>query len=224
MKVTLKFILIILLYTVTSCDLKLQKPYEFEPEVKPYNAYANQTVWEWLQTQKTPEATPGVTPVLSLTKFDYLIEAIEYTGLQEEFNRKTDKRTFFLLNNAAFAGTNRIFNALGATATTIGLPAVRALNKARLTTLLKYHIIDQYITQIDPLYVIGANYFFQTLNEGDTGKMLLRRTDRWAIQVNPAVVAPLTTTRKGVNVSNHNLIYANGIAHVLPDYARNVAF
>jgi Fasciclin domain len=222
MKTSLKFGLIILLYTVTSCsDLKLQKPYEFEPDVKTYATYENQTVWEWLQTQKS--AAPAT--LLEPFKFDYLIEAIEYTGLQEEFNRKTDKRTFFLLNNGAFVGANKIFQALGGTATTAGLAAIRTRDKVRLTNLLKYHIINQYVTQIDPLYAFATNYFFQTLNDGDAGKILLRRTERWEIQLNPATVPPLAATRRAVNVRNHNLLYANGIAHSLnSDYARNVAF
>jgi hypothetical protein len=217
MKNIFKIIGSLAIFTTLSCDLKLQKPFEFVPAVNEIATYENQTVWEWLQTQKSP----GGIAAIDQFKFDYLIEAIEYTGLQEEFNRRNDRRTFFLLNNNAFDDAGKILQTL----TTRVTGPVNSADKTRLTNLLKYHIIDkEYIQQDNPLKVFGADYFFQTLNEGDAGKMLLRRNELYAISINPASIFPLAATRRGTGVRTHNLKYANGIAHVLNDYTRNVAF
>lgn len=216
MKITLSFFLLAILLSVSSCELKIQKPFKFVPEVADIDTYENQTVWEWLQTQKTPAGAA----VIDQYKFDYLIQAIEYTGLIDEFNRKGDKRTFLLLNNNAFDDANKIFQTL--TGSVAG--PVNKADKTRLTNVLKYHIINEYIEQNNPLKVIAADYFFQTLNDGDNGKILLRRDERYTITVNPATVPPLSTARRGTTVRTHNLRYSNGIAHVLNDYTRNVAF
>ena len=217
MRTYINYILAITLsLLVFSCDLKVQKPFDFVPDTKEIATYEDQTVWEWLQTQKSPAGAA----VLDQFKFDYLIEAIQYTGLVDEFNRRSDRRTFLLLNNNGFAGTGKIFQALSNKIT----GPVSGLDKARLTNVLKYHIINQYITQVDPLKVYGTDYFFQTLNDGDAGKILLRRDERYNVSINPATVSPLTAARRGTSVRTHNLRYANGIAHVLNDYTRNVAF
>jgi hypothetical protein len=211
------FFILVLFLPLIGCDLEVQKPFEFVPETKNIATYEDKTVWEWLQTQKSPTSLTAVDQY----KFDFLIDAIEYTGLVDEFNRKSDRRTFLLLNNNAFDDANKILQTLTGKVT----GPVRAADKTRLTNLLKYHIIDkEYITQIDPLKVYGSDYFFQTLNEGDNGKILLRRDERYTVSVNPATVFPLTATRRGTTVRTHNLRYANGIAHVLNDYTRNVAF
>jgi hypothetical protein len=89
----------------------------------------------------------------------------------------------------------------------------RAADKTRLTTLLKYHIIDkEYITQVDPLKTIRTNYFSQTLNEGDNGKILFQHDPLCWILANPTIVFSLTAARRGTSVRTHNLRYDNGIA------------
>lgn len=216
MKIITSFALVVLLSMATSCELKIQKPFEFVPDVANIATYENQTVWEWLQTQKSPTGSTAVDQF----KFDYLIQAIEYTGLIDEFNRKGDRRTFFLLNNNAFDDAGEILQTLTGSLTG---PVTRA-DKVRLTNVLKYHIVNEYIEQNNPLKVYAADYFFQTLNEGDNGKMLLRRDELFRVSVNSATVPPLTATRRGTTVRTHNLRYANGIAYVVNDYTRNVAF
>ncbi len=214
----LKQLLILVVFLpLIGCGLEIQKPFEFVPETANIATYENQTVWEWLQTQKSPSSLTAVDQY----KFDFLIEAIEYTGLVDEFNRRTDRRTFLLLNNNAFDDTGKILQTLTGKVT----GPVRAADKTRLTNLLKYHIVDkEYITQVDPLKTYDTDYFFQTLNEGDNGKILLRRDPLYRVSVNPATVFPLTASRRGSAVRTHNLRYANGIAHVLNDYTRNIAF
>lgn len=216
MKKTLIFCAMMVLVGLSSCDLELQKPFKFVPEVPDIATFESQTVWEWLQTQKSP----GGLVVVDQYKFDYLIAAIEYTGLVDEFNRRSDKRTFLLLNNNAFDDSGEILQTLTGALTG---PVTRA-DKARLTAVLRYHIVNDYIEQNNPLRVFAADYFFQTLNEGDNGKILFRRDERYTVTINPATVPPLTATRRGATVRNHNLRFANGIGHVLNDYTRNVIF
>lgn len=203
-----------LVFLLTSCDLEVQKPYEFQPEVFPLETFENQTVWEWLQTQKSP----GGLAAVDQYKFDFLVEAIQLTGMQEEFNRKGDKRTFLLLNNNAFDDANEILQTLtGSTKKTL-----KDANVDRLKNVLKYHILEEYVLQIPTLEVFGQEYIFQTLLPGEDGKIVLQRNERYAITVNSTT--SLSTTVRSAGVRSHNYQFNNGIGHVLNDYVRNKPF
>ncbi|GHB73002.1 hypothetical protein GCM10007390_28870 [Persicitalea jodogahamensis] len=199
---------------MTGCDLEVQKPYDFQPEVFPLATFENQTVWDWLQTQKSP----GGLAAVDQYKFDFLIEAIELTGLKEEFNRKGDKRTFLLLNNNAFDDANEILQTLtGSTKKTL-----KDADVGRLKNVLLYHIVEEYILQIPTLEVINQEYMFQTLISGEDGKIVLQRNDRYSISVNNTT--SLSTTVRSANVRSHNFRFNNGIGHILNDYVRNRPF
>ena len=199
---------------MTGCDLEIQKPYDFKPEVFPLATFENQTVWEWLQTQKSP----GGLAAVDQYKFDFLIEAIQLTGLQEEFNRKGDKRTFLLLNNNAFDDANEILQTLtGSTKKTL-----KDADVGRLKNVLLYHIVEEYILQIPTLQVIDQEYTFQTLIPGEDGKIVMKRNDRYSIAVNSTT--SLSTTSRAANVRSHNFQFNNGIGHILNDYVQNKPF
>lgn len=199
---------------ITGCDLEIQKPYKFQPEVFPLVTFEDQTVWEWLQTQKSPNGLAAVDEF----KFDYLIEAIQLTGLQEEFNRKGDKRTFLLLNNNAFDDANEILQTLtGSTKNTL-----KSANVGRLKNVLLYHVVEEYVLQIPTLEVIDQEYMFQTMIPGEDGKIVMKRNDRYSISVNNTT--SLSTTARAANVRSHNFRFNNGIGHVLNDYVRNKPF
>lgn len=207
------FVVLITSILFTGCDdLKIQKPFNYVPEKFEEVTFENQTMWEFLQTQKS------TTPTQDLFKFDKMIEAIEYCGLVEEYNRPGDKRTFLLLNNSAFTAASQINAALSGKTTT----AVTALNKERLTTLLKYHIIESVVYQIPTLEVFLVDYFFQSLVPGDEGRVSMRRNERYSITVNASTSLP--STKKQVSVRTHNLRVKNGIGHVTNGYARYKPF
>lgn len=199
---------------MTGCDLEIQKPYDFQPEVFPLATFEDQTVWEWLQTQQSPNGLAAVDQY----KFDFLIEAIQLTGMQEEFNRKGDKRTFLLLNNNAFDDANEILQTL--TGSTKG--SLKAANAARLRNVLMYHIVEEYVLQIPTLEVINQEYMFQTMIPGEDGLIVMKRNDRYSISVNNT--SSLSTTARAANVRSHNFRFNNGIGHILNDYVRNRPF
>jgi len=199
---------------LTGCDLEIQKPYDFQPEVFPLATFEDQTVWEWLQTQQSPNGLAAVDQY----KFDFLIEAIQLTGMQEEFNRKGDKRTFLLLNNNAFDDANEILQTL--TGSTKG--SLKAANAARLRNVLMYHIVEEYVLQIPTLEVINQEYMFQTMIPGEDGLIVMKRNDRYSISVNNT--SSLSTTARAANVRSHNFRFNNGIGHILNDYVRNRPF
>ncbi|MBU1822520.1 MAG: fasciclin domain-containing protein [Bacteroidetes bacterium] len=208
------FILLGGLFLLTGCDLEIQKPYDFQPEVFPLATFEDQTVWEWLQTQQSPNGLAAVDQY----KFDFLIEAIQLTGMQEEFNRKGDKRTFLLLNNNAFDDANEILQTL--TGSTKG--SLKAANVARLRNVLMYHIVEEYVLQIPTLEVINQEYMFQTMIPGEDGLIVMQRNDRYSISVNNT--SSLSTTARAANVRSHNFRFNNGIGHILNDYVRNRPF
>jgi hypothetical protein len=218
MKNTLKYIVSRLLvgamfFVWAGCGLSIQEPYEFKEEVPTLIDFKNQTVWDWLQTQKSPDTAT----IKSANKFDFMIEAINHAGLQDLYKTGSNQ-TFILLNNGAFNRTNEIFPVL--TGTTAG-PITRA-DKVRLANLLKYHIVKAYIDQIKALPVWGRSYEFDSQLEGASGKIHFMRNERYFISINSS--ADLVTTKKSITIVGHNYVFSNGIGHISSNYARLTAF
>lgn len=202
-----------MLFFLAGCGLSVQKPYDFVEDVPTLPDFTNQTAWDWLQTQKSPEGS-----ATKLTnKFDFLIEAIEYAGLQDLY-KTGSKQTFILLNNNAFNRANEIYPVLTGAVTG---PITRA-DKVRLSNILKYHIIKSYVDQAQALPVWGRSYEFETLLDGPSGKIHLQRNERYGITINTSTDLP--TTRKSATIVAHNYIFSNGIAHISANYARLTAF
>lgn len=198
----------------TSCDLELQDTFEFNDELGPEITFDNQTVWEWLQTQKSPTDT-----IMVDDKFDLLIQAIEMTGMIEEYNQTTtNERTYLLLNNAAFIGDNDIIEVV--TGEQDGDLADADLRI--LKNLLSYHIVTSYVDQVPTLFEYGVDYQFQTLIPGEDGEIYFRRDERYAITVNGANQLPASARQVGV--FNHNYVFQNGIGHHLNGYTRSIPF
>jgi hypothetical protein len=195
------------------CGLSVQKPYEYEPEVLKLVEFKDKTVWDWLQTQKTPDTAK----TKANNKFDFMIDAITYAGLEEEY-KSGSNQTFILLSNAAFTGAAEINFAL--TGKTAG--PITTADKVRLTNVLKSHIVTAYVDQIQALPVIGTSYEFDTKGTGANSKMYMSRTERYFMSINSATNLP--TTKKAVTISGHNYVFSNGIGHIANTHARLVAF
>lgn len=209
-----------LMLGLTNCNLKLQEPFEFVPEVPPLTTFKDKTAWAWLQTQKTPDTAT----TLNGQKFDLFIEAITLTGLEAEFTKAGDQRTFLLLNNGAFTGTGRIVQLLAnSTSTTIKkLPTLTDAAKVRLANILKYHIIDAYVDQVNAVPISDAHYNFKTLATAPNDVIWFNRDVRFALTINASPSLP--ATKRTFTVSRHNYIFQNGIGHILNNYAGIVAF
>ncbi len=195
-----------ILFTTGCSKLKLQEEFKFVPETAELTTFKDKTVWEWIQTNPNNE-------------FNYLIQAINLTGMQADFSTNTELRTYFLLKDAAFTGNSELMKALTGSATA-PLSSVAA---ARLKAVLQYHMIEKYIDQgPDNMPTLNKDYLFQTLLPGDAGLMSIRRTEFFALQINFSPALP--NTKKGTSSLRHNYIFKNGIAHLSVNYLRAVPF
>lgn len=227
----LKNIKVVLLIGITliffGCDLEEQERFVFEPDVKLEDPFANGTAWQFLSSDLVNGNLNDEGGLIG-DHYDYMSAAIQAAGMVDEYNTPNDGRTFLMLNNNAFTGDGNVIELItGSPDFGEGETPSQVMARADLDVLriiLRYHIITRYITQTDPLIELGVNYEFQTLIPGEAGKIVLRRDDRWRIDINrnPAPL-PSTATGGGNNerVRNYNYVFSNGIGHSLNDPVRN---
>ncbi len=201
-------VLVLLISLLTNCDLPTQPKFEFDSEIAPLVTFEDQTILEWMGSEA---AVSGSTN----NNFNILVDAIALTGLESEYNSPGDRRTFLMLNNEAFTGGGEIFSILGVTA----LDSLDATGVDRLKTILRYHIVEEYVDQgAEALPVLLTNYLFQTLIPGDDGMISFNRDERFRLNINRAVGLP--GTARGTQARNHNYIFSNGVGHHVRDYVR----
>jgi len=196
------FALLSLMILLPSCDLALQ---------------------EGLQTRTQRNDEGG----LIGEEFNYMIAAIEKAGMVEEYNNSSiSERTYLMLNNNAFTGNGDVIALVTGSATVEpGATPAQALENAdveKLRTILQYHIVTTYVAQVPTLFEFGVNYIFQTLIPGEDGVIVMQRDDRYRIDINKAPAPlPSTATSQPERVRAHNLVFQNGIGHVVADIVRN---
>ena len=78
-------VLLVIIGTMNSCDMPLQKNYDYESSV--LDPHVNMTAWEYINSR------PDI--------FSTYIEAIEYTGMKDYFTQTDTEYTFLALNNTA---------------------------------------------------------------------------------------------------------------------------
>lgn len=224
---TLNIAVFLLLSVALASCLPLQENYDFEPEVDAVDPFANGTAWDFIQsaTQFNDEGN------LVGEHFNYLEAAIRKADMVEEFNQTaTTDRTYLLLNNNAFTGSNDVIDIITGS-DTIGVGATPEETMERvdtpekletLRTVLKYHIIETYVAQVPTLEEREIWYLFQTMIPGEDGLIALKRDHVWRIDINKdGAPLPATATSQGERVRNHNYIFNNGIGHHLSDPVRN---
>ncbi|MEM1356547.1 MAG: fasciclin domain-containing protein [Bacteroidota bacterium] len=200
--------LFLLVGLATSCDLPVQPKFEFEPEIGELVTFEDQTVLEWMRSDASIGGNTNV-------NFDILVSAIEATGMEAEYSNSGDRRTFLMLNNEAFTGGGEIFSVLGVDA----IDSLDATGIDRLRTILRYHIIDDYVDQgPEALPALLIHYFFQTLIPGEDGRISVNRDERFRMNINRADGLP--GTARGTQVRQHNYVFSNGIGHHIRDYVR----
>lgn len=212
----MKNIIILFLAAIglASCELELQRPFNYVEGVPELVTFKDQTALDFIKTKLTP-AGEAANP----DNLDSMYRAIQLAGLEAEYEGGNGERTFLFITNLAWGntGANRISRDLG------NVRNLALINKDRLTNLLKYHIIDAYVDQRDALPDWRQFYYFQTLVPDEVGIMSFTRNERYSININNGPNIP-TTTRRGSGVYRHNYILKNGIAHYLNTYVRYQAF
>ena len=206
------------------CDLDLQERFVFEPDVDLTDPFKDITAWQFINSSQATQLNEDGS--LNGDRFNYLVAAIEAAGLVDEYNGTNANRTYLMLNNNAFTGDGDVIvlitgsDEVAEDETPDEVMARADLDVLRL--ILRYHIINAYIKQNDPLIEFNVNYTFQTLIPGEAGKIVLRRDDRLRIDVNrsPAPL-PSTATSQNERLRNYNYVFSNGIGHSINDPVRN---
>lgn len=200
--------LLLIISSLTSCDLQRQRQFEFDPEIPPQVTF-DMTALEFLQMHPDDD-------------FHYLDSAIALTGMEAEYSSNESRRTYLLLKDRAFTDRGEILQQVSG-ATDTPLDSLDATQIERLRYALRYHIIDAYIENgFDPLNVLFQDYFFQTLIPGEEGLISINRDDRFRLHVNDSNA--LQGTKKGGRVNEHNYIFTNGVAHLTTDSYRNARY
>lgn len=190
----------------SSCDLELQEQFEFDPALEPQQTFEDMTVLEWLRTNPREE-------------FDYMLQAIELTGLEAEYSTNTERRTYILLKDRAFTDGGEILQTL--TGSREG--SLDSADVDRLANILRYHIVTDYIeNDSELLFVLFQDYLFQSLVPDFDGQISFQRDERFRLQINRSNA--LAGTKKAGRMANHNYIFSNGVAHLTVDHYRNVRF
>lgn len=211
-------------FALFSCDLELQKEWEYVPE--PFgNRPLGMTALEWMQMINSDTRYQDVN---GLAEFDFLLQAIERTGLEELYLGQDTTKTYLLLRNSAWNGNNQLIQNMAGNR---NYP-LDSISNERLEQVLKYHIIDEYLSQP----VIPKNDFFlyyQTLVSGDSGLIEInKRLFDQSIRINtsiarigsPSTPSNMPSASRGTVVNLHNFIFTNGIGHQLNNYVRYQPF
>lgn len=206
----------------SACDLELQKGFDFVPEIDATDPYAEMTAWEFIQTRNNRNDDGS----LNGEELDYMIAAIERAGMVEEYNGLGTDRTYLLLNNNAFTGNGDIIQLVtGSPSVAEGETPADVMARADVDVLkriLQYHIVTTYVAQIPTLFEFDVNYIFQTLIPGEDGVIVMRRDNRYRIDINRAPAPlPSTATSQWERVRLHNYVFVNGIGHFIADPVRN---
>lgn len=202
------------LVTFTSCDLKIQEDFVFDPEVNPQFTFGATTPWEWLQTNPQEEYT-------------FMIEAIKHAGLEEEFSNTSSKRTYFFIKDTGWSDPSKPNTILNREFGSQTIP-IADTDPVKMRNILLYFILDTYVDQgPDNLFTLDAHYIFNTLSPDPNNKiMTLRRDWNYVIGLNYAPNLPAPPSTIGTGCKLHNYIFSNGnsVAHIIETHSRLAPF
>ncbi len=191
--------ILMVLLTCSSCDLALQKDHDYHPET--LEPHVDMTAWEYLNTR---------TDI-----FSSLIEALEFTGLDEYYKQNDHLYTFLALTNTAMK--TYMNNAAP------GVTELEELNEpqqADLVKTLKYHIVDgEYSSYgqlpVEPIFVITL------LSGKESGLMtMLVRKNPWQADAGKIIINDAGSNGNSPMRSavSSNIMPTNGVVHVFNNY------
>ncbi|MBB3696629.1 fasciclin domain-containing protein [Flammeovirga yaeyamensis] len=223
-KISNIFLLIGLVAVSVSCDLQLQKEWKYVPEPAG-NKPTGMTAMEWI-TMINADTTYN--DANGDPEFKYLLEAINHTGLSELYSDESNNRTFFILRNSAFVGSNQLISDMTGSPST----PIAEIEVERLTKALKYHIVSEELSQ-ETIPKNDFFFYYQTLVEGEEGEIEIhKRLFNQQMRINTKIdrvgsgdtPTNMPSTSKGRGVDLHNYIFNNGIGHQINGYVRYTAF
>lgn len=194
-KITYKISLFLMLFVLASCDLDLQKNYDYEASVD--DPHVDMTAWEFFQTRQDI--------------FSELIEAIEYTDLVEYYSQTENMYTYLALNNTGMKTyRENVFP---------GIASIKDCDKETVKNMLLYHIVDgEYSSygdlNVDPMYVL-------TLLSGEKGLMTMAVwKNPWQAAVGKIIVNQTGSNAKSPQrtAKTSNILPVNGVIHIFENY------
>ena len=208
-KILSLFFLGSLITMLMGCDLRQQKGFDFKPDTPVLPNFKTQTAWDWIKTNPNQE-------------FNYMIQAINVTGLQNLYSQVDSQRTYLLLKDLAFTNKNGVLQVI--TGSVSGsLANLDATKINRLKNLLLYHVVRKYVDQgPTELKVLFQDYLFHTMLPGDDGIMSISRDERFRMGFNYSSTLP--SSKKTTKGMLHNYVLKNGVAHLSTTYLRATPF
>ncbi len=180
---------------LSSCDLALQKDYDYEPST--LDPHVDMTAWEFIGTRTD--------------LFSAYIDALEYTGLKSYYTQTDKKYTFLALTNTAMQSymSNKF----------PGKSSIRDCDLETVRKMILYHIVDGEYSSYNQLEVTAS--FVLTELRGEEGLMtMLVRKNPWQADAGKIVVNDTNTNAKSPMRSavSSNIMPTNGVLHVFDAY------
>jgi len=198
----------------SSCDLEIQDAFEFKNVDNDQYTFEETTAWEWLQTNPNAE-------------FDYMIECIKVTELEDEYNSANLKRTFFLIKDAGFTSGSGVFKKeFGISAPSVeNIKNLSESDIQKLKNVLEYNILGEYLEQNSKkILKTLIPYRFNTLSEDPNNSYIeIHSTNEYLLRMN---FYGRNSNKLYQEVKLHNYIFSNGnaVAHITEGHIRLAPF
>ena len=178
-----------------SCDLDLQKDYDYKASVA--DMRVGKTAWEYLQDNSE--------------EFSMFMAAIEYADLKAYYTQSAKPYTFLALSNTAMK--SYMVNVFP------GEETITSCDLSTVRDMLLYHIVDGAYSSygqldVEPMYVL-------TMLKGEQGLMTMCVwKNPWQAAVGKVLINQAGSNGKSPqrNVRKSNIIVTNGVMHVLDNY------
>lgn len=189
------------LTALTACNnFKLQTDYQYTSQ--PLDPHIKMNAWEYMNSRED---------------LSEMVEAVEYTGMQDYYTQKTRTITYLFLNNDAIMN----FKTAHAQVEKIYYCDREEVERLLLYHMVvgEYHSLDQKLP-VEPIYV-------KTLLEGEWGLMTLKVNKSSSNSIGfPIANGNIVANEKGSNFNSRrsssvasNIMPTNGVIHIMNDYA-----
>ncbi len=186
---------ILLLFSMTSCEMGLQEDHDYDSSVLDPNI--NMTAWEYFESRTD--------------LFTIYMDAIEYAEMKDYFTQIDTKYTFLALTDKAMSSFITTFP---------GVDSIGEVDKESVVNLIKYHIVDGEYSSYGQLDV--EPMFVPTLRDGESGLMtMLVRKNPWQNDAGKVVVNDSGSNSNSLMRSavSSNIKPTNGVIHVFESYS-----
>lgn len=191
----------LLLTVLVSCqDFKMQTDYKYTSS--PLNPHIEMNAWEYMQSRED---------------LSEMVEAVEFTGMQDYYTQTDRCITYLFLNNMAI--TN--FRNAHAQVDKISYCDVEDVTRLLLYHMIvgEYHSLNKKLP-VEPIYV-------KTLLEGEWGLMTLKVNKSSSNSIGyPIANGNIVANDKGSNFNSRssssvasNIMPVNGVIHIMNDCA-----